>query len=107
MFAMRVPELPKPRYELWKDGAGAEAMRQRWKWLLSADAVREDGSRYATNAAEAVDWFGRFFDAVAASDFLTGRSGTGSKFDLSWLMKRENFIKVVQGNYENRERARA
>lgn len=100
LFAMKVRELPKPRYEMWKDSAGAEAMRQRWKWLLSKEAVREDATRYATTAAEAVDWFGRFFDTVAASDFLTGRVGK-AKFDLAWLMKRENFMKVVQGNYAN------
>lgn len=96
-----VPAMPKPRIELWKDSQGADAMRHRWKWLLSEEAVRDDGSRYATDAAEAVDWFGRFFDSVQESDFLTGRSGNG-KFDLSWLMKRENFMKVVQGNYKNR-----
>lgn len=99
LFTTKVPEMPRPRYEMWKDGAGAEAMRQRWKWLLSKDAEREDGTRYASNAAEAVDWFGRFFDTVHDSDFLTGRAEGRSKFDLSWLMKRENFNKVVQGNY--------
>jgi uncharacterized protein YdaU (DUF1376 family) len=105
LFAARVPELPKPRFEMWKDSAGAEAMRQRWKWLLGPDAVREDNTRYASNAAEAIDWFGRFFDTVKASDFLTGRRGDWKACDLAWLMKRENFMKVVQGNYTNREHA--
>lgn len=105
VFAARCPTLPKPRYEMWKDSAAAEAMRQRWKWLLSADAVREDGSRYATTPAEALDWFGRFFEAVHDSDFLTGRSGSWKHCDLGWLMKRENFMKVVQGNYTNKEHA--
>jgi uncharacterized protein YdaU (DUF1376 family) len=105
LFSAKVPELPKPRFEMWKDSAGAEAMRQRWKWLLGPDAVREDNSRYATNAAEAIDWFGRFFDTVKASDFLTGRKGDWKNCDLAWLMKRENFLKVVQGNYTNREHA--
>ena len=107
LFVQTVPELPHPRIELWKDSAGAASMRQRWKWLLSADAVRDDGSRYATSASEAVEWFGRYFERVAASDFLTGRSGGWSGCDLAWLMKAENFMKVVQGNYENKERARA
>jgi hypothetical protein len=107
MFAQKVPELPQPRAELWAEGTGADAMRQRWKWLLSADAVREDGTRYATTSAEALDWFGRFFDAVAASDFLTGRSGSWGNCDLGWLMKRDNFVKVVQGNYANKNRERA
>jgi hypothetical protein len=108
LFAQRCPQLPKPRYELWKDSAGAEAMRQRWKWLLGPDAVREDQTRYATTPAEAIEWFERFFEAVSASDFLSGRSGAWRNCDLTWLMKRDNFLKVVQGNYSNdRERAAA
>lgn len=102
LFVMKCPTLPKPRYELFKESAAAEAMRQRWKWLLSADATREDDSRYATNPGEALDWFGRFFENVHASDFLSGRSGGWGKCDLAWLMKRENFMKVVQGNYANK-----
>lgn len=106
MFVEKVPDLPKPRYELWSQSKGADAMRARWKWLLSPDATREDGNRYATTAAEGVEWFGRFFDAVAESDFLTGRNGAWKNCDLTWLMNRENFMKVVQGNYQ-RERAAA
>lgn len=89
---------------MWEDSAGAEAMRHRWKWLLTA--VRStNNERYATNTAEGLDWFQRFFESVAASDFLTGRSGRWKNCDLSWLMKKDNFSKVVQGNYINRETA--
>lgn len=101
LFVAKVPELPKPRFELWKDSAAAGDMRQRWKWLLSKDAVREDSSRYASSAPEAIAWFGTFFDVVHESDFLTGRKGNWKNCDLGWLMKRENFMKVVQGNYAN------
>jgi hypothetical protein len=104
MYSTRLPKLPKRRYELWKNGKGAAAMRQRWKWLLSSEATRENGSRYATTAAEGLDWFSRLFDSVAGSDFLMGRNSTFSA-DLAWLMKREHFTKVVQGNYVNREQA--
>jgi hypothetical protein len=105
LFVAKVPEMPRPRIEMWKDSAGEEAMRQRWKWLLSAEAVREDGTRYAENADQAVEWFGRFFDNVHESDFLTGRTSDRCKFDLAWLMKRNNFMKVVQGNYSNKDKA--
>lgn len=105
LFVVKCPSLPKPRWELFKDSKAAEAMRQRWRWLLSADAVREDGSRYAETPAQAIDWFGRFFDAVRESDFLSGRSGAWDKCELGWLMKRENFAKVVQGNYSNKREA--
>jgi len=103
LFAEKVVDLPKPRPELWNGSKGAEAMGARWKWVLQAR--REDGSPYASNAAEALDWFGRFFDRVAESDFLTGRSGKFKCPGLEWLVKKDNFAKVVQGNYMNREAA--
>jgi hypothetical protein len=102
LFAELVPELPQPRRELWDGSAGADAMRQRWKWLLMAS--RQDGTRYAQNTEEGLDWFRRFFTSVSASDLLLGRVGKW-RADLAWLMKKENFAKVVQGNYVNKEHA--
>lgn len=102
LYGKHLPELPQPKPELW-DGKNASAMRQRWKWLLTA--TRRNGERYATNEAEALDWFDRFFGYVAKSDFLTGRNGRWQNCDLGWLMNQTNFAKVVQGNYENREAA--
>jgi uncharacterized protein YdaU (DUF1376 family) len=101
LFGRLLPELPQPKPELW-DGKDAENMRARWRWVLTAK--RRNGERYATNRAEALDWFGRFFGYVAKSDFLTGRSSDFT-CSLQWLMKATNFGKVVQGNYENREGA--
>lgn len=102
LYGQHLPELPQPKPELW-DGKNASAMRQRWKWLLTA--TRRNGERYATTEAEAMDWFDRFFGYVAKSDFLTGRNGRWQNCDLGWLMNQTNFAKVVQGNYENREAA--
>ncbi|MCA0214544.1 MAG: DUF1376 domain-containing protein [Proteobacteria bacterium] len=104
LFGKHLPELPQPKPELW-DGKNAQAMRSRWKWLLTA--TKRSGERYATTEAEAVDWFDRFFGYVAKSDFLTGRSGRWMNCDLGWLMNQSNFAKVVQGNYENKEAAHA
>jgi len=104
LFAELVPELPQPRREMWADGKGAEAMRQRWKWLLTAKRST-NGHRYASTTEEGVEWFRRFFEAVGASDFLTGRNGAWRGCDLTWLMGKENFTKVVQGNYTNKDQA--
>lgn len=101
LFGKNCPELPQPKPELW-DGKNAENMRGRWRWVLTAK--RRSGQRYATNAEEALDWFGRFFAYVATSDFLMGRRGDFT-CSLQWLMKAENFGKVVQGNYENKAAA--
>jgi hypothetical protein len=102
LFAQHLPELPQPKPELW-DGQRAKDLSARWKWLLTKS--RQNGERYATNEAEALDWFGRFFGFVAQSDFLTGRSGGWTGCDLGWLVKADNFAKVVSGNYENKKAA--
>lgn len=102
LYGQHLPELPQPKPELWK-GKNEQAMRARWKWLLTA--TKRNGQRYATNEAEALDWFRRFFAYVSKSDFLTGRNGRWQNCDLGWLMNQTNFAKVVQGNYENREAA--
>jgi hypothetical protein len=104
MFSERVPELPKPRAELWT-GSPAKDMQARWRWVLTAK--RATGDRYATSADEALAWFGKFFDAVKASDFLSGRSGKWTNCSLQWLMKATNFAKVVEGTYDNNEREAA
>lgn len=51
--------------------------------------------------ADQADYWRAFFEAVAASDFLTGRA-TGFRADLEWLLRPENFLKVIEGRYENR-----
>lgn len=101
LFGQHCPELPQPKPELW-DGKNAENMRARWKWVLTAK--RKSGKRYAETREEALDWFGRFFVYVSGSDFLMGRRNDFT-CSLQWLMKAENFGKVVQGNYDNKAAA--
>ena len=102
IFAEKLPELPQPKPELW-EGARAKALAARWKWCLTAK--KRNGERYATSKAEALDFFKRYFGYVGKSDFLTGRDGRWSGCDLAWLVKADNFAKVLQGNYENRQEA--
>lgn len=100
LFGKHLPELPQPKPELWA-GKNAEAMRARWRWVLTARSSKTN-KRYAETGDQALDWFDRFFAYVARSDFLSGRSGKWTSCDLGWLMKADNFAKVVQGNYENK-----
>lgn len=36
------------------------------------------------------------------SDFLNGKSEKGWKANFEWIMRPENFIKIMEGNYENK-----
>lgn len=97
IFATKVPELPKPR--IWT-GKRSKDMAARWKWVMSQ---KDDSGQLKRTTQEAgVEFFAGFFDYIASSDFLTGRSGAWTKCDLPWLMKEENFAKVIEGNYENK-----
>ena len=47
------------------------------------------------------------FRKAEASDFLTKSNSTGWKAGFDWLMKPENYTKVLEGNYDNRNSAQA
>ena len=100
LFAEHLPELPQPRAELW-DGQRAKALTARWRWCLTAK--RDDGRRYATDRNEAVQWFGKFFSYVRRCPHLMGENDRNWTADLGWLVKAENFAKVQQGNYDNKQ----
>lgn len=55
-------------------------------------------------SADAIDYWAAFFEAVAASDFLAGRA-SDFRADLEWLLRPQNFLKVIEGRYTNRDRA--
>lgn len=99
LFGRHLPMLPQPKVEAW-GGARAKAMKSRWRWVMTAK--KRDGARYATNRAEALEWFARYFAFVARSDFLTGRDSKWTGCDLGWLTNETNFAKVIQGNYDNK-----
>lgn len=97
LYAQKLPTLPQPR--VW-EGKRAENLRARWRWVLTSK--KPSGERYATDTESALDFFNRFFGYVAQSDFLTGKTDKWHGCDLAWLVKAENFAKVIEGKYENR-----
>jgi hypothetical protein len=74
-----------PTVKVW-NAKRRELLRARW---------REDGKR------QTLEFWTKYFRYVAASDFLTGRSGKFTA-NLEWLVNASNFVKVIEGNYENR-----
>jgi hypothetical protein len=103
LFGVHLPMLSQPKPELWK-GKKADAMKARWVWALTATSSKT-GHRYATDETTAMAFFGRYFDYVAKSDFLTGRNGSWTGCSLEWLMNEANFAKALEGQYENKAAA--
>ena len=62
---------------------------QRSEWLMAR--VKEYGK----------DAIFEMIDKAAASDFLNGRNGRGFVATFDWLMRPNNFPKVIDGNYDN------
>ena len=88
-----------PRFEVLSD-LRKGYIRSRW---------REVCSEFKLTQKEALHWFRGYFDQVAESEFLTGRSPTNKDrnpfvADLEWLTKPNNFAKVIEGRYDNHSR---
>jgi len=96
LYGKHLPTLPQPR--IW-NGVRQRNLAARWRWLLTTK--KADGTRMAIDAKAALEFFDRFFVHVGKSDLLMGRARQWS-CDLGWLVKEENFAKVIEGNYDNR-----
>lgn len=106
VYEASLPALATVRRSLFAKGANGKSMKARWRWVMTAKHERGDrqGERLATSAAEGREWFARYFDYVAESDFLSGRSGKFQACDLGWLVTAANFEKVLSGKYHHEQR---
>ncbi|WP_205629939.1 hypothetical protein [Dechloromonas denitrificans] len=97
LYANELPDLAQPR--VW-NGAREKNLRNRWAWVL-ADLKKKDKPHDKTAG---LVFFQRMFAYIGKSDLLMGRSGKWSA-SLPWIVEAENFAKIIEGNYENREAA--
>lgn len=96
LFAETLSELPA--IKVWSTKRQT-ALKARWSETAKAKAwaSTEDG----------LAWFHKFFETVAASDFLMGRgerkAGHESwRCDFDFLMSPKGFVGVIEGKYTNR-----
>jgi hypothetical protein len=99
LYTEVLPELPAIKVWTAKRKAAAKA---RWGEMGAA--------RGWASTADGLAWFRKFFQAVAASDFLMGRSERragheGWRCDFDFLMTPAKFVGVIEGKYANREAA--
>lgn len=97
LYAKELPELAQPR--VW-NGAREKNLRARWAWVLSE--LKTKGKQH--DRAAGLEFFQRMFAYIAKSDLLMGRAGKWST-SLPWIVVAENFAKIIEGNYENKEAA--
>lgn len=88
LYAKHLPMGLQPR--TW-DGQRAALLKTRWR----ESKKRQD-----------LPWWDSFFAYIAKSDFLTGRTSSRDRkafeIDLPWILKAENFKKIIDGKYENK-----
>ena len=76
------------RYELWNGSERYKNLQARWR----------SGEKYQTLEF----WRGLFEYIRDKCPFLIGTTGQTFKADLGWIVKKNNFIKIIEGNYERR-----
>jgi len=47
--------------------------------------------------------FEELFSRAESSEFLTGRDGQWHHCSFDWILKFDNFVKIMEGNYDNRQ----
>lgn len=100
-------ELPEKIADLWNDICVSMPMVTRLSDARRAK-VKSRLREWGKDADEMLAKAREIFTRMEASDFLCGRTGkwTGATFD--WLFgSRENWIKVSEGNYDNRNASTA
>jgi hypothetical protein len=88
----------RPRSALWlADRAGYKNLAGRWKQCFEIIHSQRNVPLYSDRESGLVWWRG-FFVHCTRSPFLMEQC---RPFDLPWLVKKENFIKVQEGNYHD------
>ena len=86
-YREQLPECPQIR--LWPK-TSKKYLQARW---------REDPER------QSIDYWEALFKYIRKSKFLLGDNQRGWVVDLSWIVKAENFAKIVNGRYHNDKQA--
>jgi uncharacterized protein YdaU (DUF1376 family) len=81
-------KLTTVKYELWPDSSRAKYLQARWK-----ENKRHQSIEF---------WKGLFEYIRDKCPFLVGDTGQPFRADLEWIVKKDNFIKIIEGKYVKR-----
>jgi len=96
LWAEIMPDKRQHSKTMWHDSSRAQALAARWKMGFTRKHA-DTGKHLYANLEEGIDWWGRFFKYLRRNEFLMQDHRW---FDLGWVCKRENFIKILERNYE-------
>ena len=67
---------------------------QRWREMLNSQDP--SGKVRFTDTASGLAWFGKFFAKVALNPHWMGENDRGWRADLDWILKPDNFVKILE-----------
>jgi hypothetical protein len=96
LYAKHLPHCAQPR--IW-DGARAAYLKARWVQASKPSSYSPGG--YSSHV-EGLEWWDSFFEYVAGTKLSKGFESHGRiwKPDITWMIKAENFAKIIEQRYE-------
>lgn len=86
------------RMEVW-NATRTGHLRSRWR-EVAADLAAVN---LPNNSQDLIDWWTELFKDIGKSNFLmgktTGKDGRSFAADLEWIIKPNNFAKIIEGKY--------
>ena len=68
--------------------------------LITDERKKTIKARWMTSdKTQSLDWWKEFFSLVGRSDFLMGRAKDDFRASFDWIIKKSNFVKIIEGNY--------
>ena len=97
-WAEIMPDKQQPSKNMWQGTSRANDLAQRWRACFSIKH-EATGKLLYTTTEEGIEWWGRFFSYMRKSDFLMGKTGNARWFKLDWIVKKSNFVKIMENHY--------
>ena len=72
---------------------------------LSSGRRTQIKARWRNDLNQSFTELDAFLRKVEASDFLTARRGRDKPFGIDWIFQEKNFLKILEGNYDNKHPA--
>ena len=91
---------PKKIVEYWNEKLKDTAVKPVSKIMAQSKRCQSLNARYKEYGAEKML---EAIDNITKSDFLCGKNNRGWIITFDWFVKPNNFIKVLEGNYDNHQ----